>query len=152
MENQKTIDVLNTLIQINNDRLEGYQTASNETAENDLKSFFSELSKTSQHCNQELWAEVIDLGGTPTESTKLTGKFFRVWMDVKTAIMGKDRKTILDSCEYGEDVAKATYENTLEKDSEYLNPTQIAMLSAQHKLLKADHDKVKSMRDAVAVA
>jgi uncharacterized protein (TIGR02284 family) len=152
MENQKTIDVLNTLIQINNDRLEGYQTASNETDENDLKSFFSELSKTSQHCNQELRAEVMVLGGTPTESTKLTGKFFRVWMDVKTTFMGKDRKTILDSCEYGEDVAKATYENALDKDAEYLNPAQIAMLSAQHKLLKADHDKVKSLLDSIPVA
>ena len=95
---------------------------------------------------------MIGLGGTPTDSTKLTGKFFRVWMDVKTTFMGKDRKTILDSCEYGEDVAKTTYENALEKDSEYLNPAQIAMLNAQHKLLKADHDKVKSLLDSIPVA
>lgn len=33
METAKTIDVLNELITINNDRIEGYQTASNETDE-----------------------------------------------------------------------------------------------------------------------
>lgn len=31
MENEATIEVLNTLITINNDRIEGYETAANET-------------------------------------------------------------------------------------------------------------------------
>lgn len=147
MEYEKTIDVLNTLIQINNDRIEGYETASKETEEEDLKSFFSELTQTSQYCKQELSEEVIKLGGTPTEGTKTTGKFFRVWMDVKAALSGKDRKAILNSCEYGEDIAKETYEKALQNDSEDLTTEQQTMIKAQHALLKADHDAVKSMRD-----
>ena len=78
MENQKTIEVLNTLITINNDRIEGYETAANETEEQDLKMFFSELKQTSLHCNKELTFEVTKLGGTATDGTKTTGKFFRV--------------------------------------------------------------------------
>lgn len=31
-------------------------------------------------------------------------------MDVKAALTGKDRKAILNSCEYGEDIAKDSYE------------------------------------------
>lgn len=147
MDNNKTIDVLNTLIQINNDRIAGYETASKETEEQDLKTFFGELSQTSRQCNQELSREVTQLGGTPTDDTKITGKFFRVWMDVKAALTGKDRKAILNSCEYGEDVAKGTYEKALKDDSENLTTVQQAMIKAQHTLLKADHDKVKAMRD-----
>ncbi len=147
MENEKTIEVLNTLIQINNDRIEGYESASKETEEQDLKTFFSELSKTSQQCNQELGEEVNKLGGTPTDGTKTTGKFFRVWMDVKAALSGNDRKAILNSCEYGEDVAKDTYEDVLNDDSDDLTTEQQTMIKAQHSLLKADHDKVKLMRD-----
>ena len=152
MNNEKTIEVLNTLVQINNDRIEGYETASKETEEQDLKSFFGQLTKTSQSCRQELTGEITKLGVTATEGTKTTGKFFRVWMDVKAALTGKDRKAILNSCEYGEDVAKGTYEKVLENDSEHFTAEQQDMIKAQHTLLKADHDKVKSMRDALVEA
>ncbi len=147
MENEKTIEVLNTLITINNDRIEGYETATKETEEQDLKTFFSELKQTSLHCNKELTAEVTKLGGTPAEGTMVSGKFFRVWMDVKAAITGKDRKAILNSCEYGEDIAKGTYEKALKNDAVHLSAEQQTMIKAQHTLLVADHDKVKSMRD-----
>jgi len=149
MEKEKTFEVLNTLITINNDRIKGYETAGEETEELDLKAFFSELKQTSLHCNRELKSEVIKLGGTPSEETKTTGKFFRVWMDVKAAITGKDRKAILNSCEYGEDVAKDTYEKALKNDAENLSMMQQKMIKAQHSLLVADYDKVKSMRDLV---
>ncbi len=149
MENEKTIEVLNTLITINNDRIEGYETAAKETEEQDLKTFFSELKQTSLHCNKELSVEVSKLGGKATEGTKTTGKFFRVWMDVKAALTGKDRKAILNSCEYGEDMAKGTYEKALKNDAANLSPEQQTMIKAQHILLVADHDKVKSMRDLV---
>lgn len=152
MENSKTIDVLNTLITINNDRIEGYETASNETGEQDLKILFGQLSATSQKCKQELNIEVRKLNGTPAEGTMVSGKFFRVWMDVKAALTGKDRKAILNSCEYGEDVAKGTYESALKNDSEYLSTELQALIQEQHTLLVADHDKVKALRDALAEA
>ena len=147
MENEKTIAVLNTLITINNDRIEGYETASKETEEQDLKSLFAQFSSTSQKCKHELTNEVSKLGGTAAEGTLTIGKFFRVWMDVKAALTGKDRKAILNSCEYGEDQAKDTYEKALENEKENLSMEQQTMIKAQHALLGADHDKVKSMRD-----
>ena len=149
MENEKTIDVLNNLIQINNDRIEGYETATKETEEQDLKSFFGELTQTSLQCNNELSHEVTKLGGTPTDSTKTTGKFFRVYMDLKAALTGKDRKAILNSCEYGEDVALETYEKVLSDDAENLTAELKGIIKTQHTLLKADHDKVKFMKDAL---
>ena len=152
MENEKTIAVLNTLITINNDRIEGYETAAKETEEQDLKALFAKFSSTSQKCKNELKNEVIKLGGTPAEGTMTSGKFFRVWMDVKAALTGKDRKAILNSCEYGEDMAKDTYKKALENDLESLNAEQQAMIKEQYTLLVADHDKVKMMRDALATA
>jgi uncharacterized protein (TIGR02284 family) len=147
MENKKTIEVLNTLITINNDRIEGYETAAKETNEQDLKTLFAQFSSTSKKCNQELKTEVTKLGGTSAEGTMTSGKFFRVWMDVKAALTGNDRKAILNSCEYGEDIAKDTYKKALENETENLNTDQQTMIKAQHTLLVADHNKVKSMRD-----
>jgi uncharacterized protein (TIGR02284 family) len=150
MNLENSIDALNTLIQINNDRIEGYKTASEETEDTDLKILFSELSKTSQTCNAALATEVKSLGGTPTEGTKTTGKIYRVWMDFKALVTGKSRSAILNSCEYGEDVAVSTYEDVLDDHSEDLTTVQQAMLKKQHLLIKADHDKVKGMRELVA--
>ncbi len=79
MENEKTITVLNTLITINNDRIEGYETATKETEEQDLKDMFAQFSSTSQKCNTELKDEVSKLGGTPAEGTTISGKF---WVNV----------------------------------------------------------------------
>ena len=152
METAKTIDVLNKLITINNDRIEGYQTASDETEEHDLKTLFSGFIRNSQKCKTELEGEVNRLAGEVAEGTKTSGKFFRVWMDVKAALTGKDRKAILDSCEYGEDVAKGTYEKALKDDLAELSSEQQTMLRAQHSVINADHDKVKSMRDALVTA
>ena len=152
MHNDNKIEVLNTLITINNDRIEGYETAAKETEELDLKTLFAQFTYTSQKCKQELSNEVTKLGGTPAEGTLTTGKFFRVWMDVKTALTGKDRKAILNSCEYGEDIAKETYKKVLENDLENLNAEQHSMIKAQHTLLVADHDKVKSLRNALVEA
>ena len=149
MDTEKTIEALNKLIVINNDRIEGYKTAATEAKETDLKKLFSDLSQTSVECRKELVAEVTRLGGAPDEGTRTTGKFFRAWMDVKSALTGNDRKTILNSCEFGEDVALQTYKKVLIQDYADTNPNEQAMLNKQYALLKTDHDRVKHLRDTV---
>jgi uncharacterized protein (TIGR02284 family) len=147
MNKEKTVDVLNTLIVINNDRIEGYETASKETGEESLKALFADFQQTSRHCKAELMREVDSLGGTPDEGTRVTGKFFRVWMDVKVALSGNDRKAILDSCEYGEKVAAETYTDALKDNEEDITTQQATMLNAQQMLLKADFLKIEKLRE-----
>lgn len=147
MNTEQSIDVLNALIVINNDRIEGYMTASKETEESDLKTLFTQFEYTSQKCKAELVKEVQRLGGEPAEGTKTTGKIYRAWMDVKATLTGNDRKAILNSCEYGEDVAIEAYDNALKNNTEDISTEQQIMLNAQLQLIKADHDKVKGLRD-----
>jgi uncharacterized protein (TIGR02284 family) len=149
MNTEKSIDILNSLIQINNDRIEGYETASKEADETDLKTLFSHFTETSLKCKADLVAEVKRLGGKPIEGTTTSGKFYRVWMDIKSAITGSDRKTIVNSCEYGEDVAVQTYNDAL-SHAEDLTPEQLMMIKEQHSAIKANHDKIKNLRDLMA--
>lgn len=150
MDNTKKIEALNSLIIINNDRIEGYKTANNEAQETDLKMLFSTLVETSIECRKELVEEVTKLGGTPDEGTRITGKFFRVWMDVKAALTGNDRKMILDSCEFGEDAILDAYKKVLIEDRQEVSPKEQDMLNKHYALLKSDHDKVKNLRDLIA--
>jgi len=149
--NQEIVDCLNNLIQINNDRIQGYLTAAQETDQDDLKSVFSDMMKTSQDCRRELVQEVTKLGGTPIEGTTVSGKLYRVWMDIKAALTSKDRKAILNSCEFGEDAAVKTYQTEI--DSEALSGTEYLMIvREQYSKIKAGHDKIKQLRDAANAA
>ena len=151
METTKTIEVLNNLIEINGDRIEGYATASVETDDTSLKALFNKFKQTSEVCKAELVAEVQRLGGETVDGTRISGKFFRAWMDVKAALTGNNKKLILDSCEYGEDVIKHSYEKTLANYSQDLTLEQESLIKGQYNLLKAEHDEVKRLRDTVAV-
>ena len=151
MEKEKTIDVLNTLIVINNDRIEGYTTASEETDDNDLVSLFAGFIANSEKCKQELATEVKRLGGEVAEGTLISGKVFRAWMEVKSTLTGKDREAILNSCEYGEDEAQETYDEALDEPTD-LSTDQQTLIIRQRQMLRSDHDQVKTLRDAMAHA
>jgi uncharacterized protein (TIGR02284 family) len=151
MNTAKLIDIFNTLIEVNNDRREGYETAAKETNEADLKTLFADCQETSQQCIAELTHEVHQLGGMPTQGTSTSGKFFRAWMDIKVALTANDRKTILDSCEYGEDAAIAIYEGTLTNNRENLETRQRLLINDQCAFIKADHGKIKDLRDMLVL-
>lgn len=151
MKTEKTIDVLNSLIEINNDRIYGYETASKEAEETDLKMMFLHATETSIKCKEQLVAEVKRLGGKPTESTTTSGKIYRLWMDVKASVTGKDRKVILDSCVFGEDAAIETYKEALSKDEDLTSDQQM-MIEEQLLLIKADRDKAKKMLDLIELS
>jgi uncharacterized protein (TIGR02284 family) len=146
-DKEGTIEILNGLIGINNDRIVGYETALKETQDADLNALFLQFIQTSKKCRHELSAEVERLGGTPTVSTETASKFFRAWMDVKAVLVGHHSRTLLNWCESGEDMAVDTYDNILRTKSADITAGQQTMVNAQYELIKADHNKIKGMRD-----
>ncbi|MCY7408636.1 MAG: PA2169 family four-helix-bundle protein [Chitinophagales bacterium] len=149
--NEKITDVLNTLVQINNDRIEGYEHAAKETEDSDLKQLFNGMAAKSQMMNGQLITEVLNCGGKPTESTTTSGKVFRVWMDFKSILTGKDRKAILSLCEFGEDAAQDTYEAAI-KESNELPSHIIRLITDQKTQLLQDHNRVKTLRNSEVIS
>lgn len=149
MQNKETINAINTLITINNDRIDGYELAVGESEQQDFKELFTENAATSKNCNLDLAKEVIRLGGTPSEGTKTSGKFFRVWMEMKTALTDNDRKAILNSCDYGEENAREVYTEVLKNEDKSLNPTQTSLIKKQLELLIKDHSKIITMQNSI---
>ena len=149
MENQEElVSVLNDLIRINNDRIVGYERASKESKniDVDLIATFNKMADQSRKYKAELVQQVSRLGGDAASDTTVSGKVYRVWMDLKTAITGKDRESILGSCEYGEDVAQRAYEAALESDA-YMSTEIRQMISSQKSDLKTSHDLIRKYRD-----
>lgn len=148
--NEKTIETLNDLIKINNDRIEGYQRAINESKDLDidLKATFERMISDSAQYKQELTelAQKHD-GDVEIDDTTTSGKIYRAWMDVKATFAGNDRKTILESCEFGEDAAQRAYESAMSVHEELL-PEANQLIAEQQKALKSAHDLIKKYRDS----
>jgi uncharacterized protein (TIGR02284 family) len=145
---EKTSEVLNDLITINNDRIAGYEKAEKELKDSDvdLKTLFGQLTAESRSYVTDLSKYVIASGDEPAEGTMLSGKIYRAWMDVKATFSGKDRKAILASCEFGEDAAQKAYDSALSSDANLT--TEVRQLIMDQKTsLKKSHDKVKALRD-----
>ena len=143
----QTVSLLNDLIRINNDRIEGYERAMSETEDTQLKSVFNTMAQESRRFKNELIGEVLKLEGTPEEGTTISGKIFRAWMDFKAAVAMKKRHAIIGSCETGEDVAVETYREIL--NSGKLPSKYFSLVKEQENSLRKSHDRIKLMRDTV---
>ena len=123
VSNEKVTGLLNDLIEINNDRIVGYEKALEElkTEDADLGTLFQRYIAESRQYAQELTHEITRLGGAPTTGTTNSGKIYRVWMDLKAVVTGHDRKTVLENCEFGEDAAQKAYDMALNSEDTQLD-------------------------------
>jgi uncharacterized protein (TIGR02284 family) len=144
----ETIEVLNDLVAINNDRIAGYEKAIEEVeaSDSDLKSLFTSMIDESRKIRMALTNEVQSLGGEYDRGTTASGKLYRAWMDVRAVFSGHDRHAVLANCERGEDAAQNAYKEALSDNN--LPAYVRTMLEEQKQQLRASHDEIKALRDA----
>jgi uncharacterized protein (TIGR02284 family) len=147
MNKEKSIVVLNNLIEINNERIEIYKTAKKVTEENDLKDLFSEFQNTSTIFKSELVEEVQKMGGVPVFVVRNNHLLVRLWVNFKSKFIGKDREDILNTMEYNEFVVIKSYKDFLSNNLDHLTAELHILLKSQQMLLTAHHDKVKKLGD-----
>lgn len=146
-KSKEIIEVLNDLVLINNDRIDGYQRAVKELKEedHDLKSLFEHMILESQQIKSDLVQEVQVLHGETEKGTTEMGKIYRGWMGLKAIFTGESRHAILSNCEYGEDAAQKAYNKALE--TEKLPAFLREMLKNQQETLKVSHDEIRDLRN-----
>ena len=145
---ENLVEVLNDLVHINNDRIEGYEKAAEDTKDIDvdLKAIFIKMAEESIKYKTELVNEISKLGGEPATGTSGLGKIHRAWMEVKATFTGEDRQSVLESCEFGEDAAQKAYRDALASDAE-MNAETRQLITSQQASLKNSHDIIKKYRD-----
>jgi len=142
---KKTIEILQDLVQINNDRITGYERAIKELGneDEDLKVLFATMIAQSHTARMALAEEVQVMGEDVDKGTTASGKIYRAWMDVKAVFTGHNRHIVLDNCHTGEDAAQKAYETALEY--EHLPAYLREMIEKQMKTLRESHDEIKAL-------
>jgi uncharacterized protein (TIGR02284 family) len=139
------ISVLNELIQTCKDGAEGFQQAAEGVQDKDLNTLFSRYSEQRRQFAAELQTEVKRLGGDPDKSGSVSGALHRGWMNIKSAVTGKDDAAIISEAERGEDVAVKTFEDALKKSL----PVDLeSIIRRQYSEIKSVHDRVRSLEMA----
>jgi len=142
-------EVLNDLIRINYDRIEGYRKAAEESKVHDMElhPIFTHMADESRLHVSALTEYVRSLGAEAEHGSTTMGKIYRAWMDVKATFTGHDARSIIASCEYGEDAALKAYDEALASDAD-IDPETRQLIMSQKETIKKSHDKIKAMRDA----
>lgn len=142
--NDAVISKLNGLIQTCQDGQAGFKDAAEGIESSDLKTLFYSFSQQRGEFTGILQELVRSLGGDPEKEGSYAGAVHRGWMDIKSAVTGKDEGAILNECERGEDYAKEAYADVA---AAYL-PANVADIVAQqsHSIVAA-HNRIKELRD-----
>jgi len=147
MDNDDVISTLNDLIETCKDGEEGFRTCA-EDASNRSPQLKSVLSARQQECAaaaKELQQLVRAHGGDPETKSSVSGTMHRAWVDVKSAITGKDDEAVLNECERGEDVAVESYRKALQGND--LPADVRAVVERQYQGVLRNHDQIKMLRD-----
>lgn len=145
MDKDDVIDTLNDLIETCKDGEEGFRTCAEDIKRTELKSIFERAAQRCAESARELQGEVQRLGGKPETKSSFAGSVHRRWVDVKSAITGQDDAGVLSECERGEDVAKESYQEALEKDL----PADVrGIVQRQYQGVLEHHDMVRNLEKA----
>ena len=143
---QETVEILNDLIEINNDRIKGYEKAIKDIEDDtQLKAIFTEKIGESHQFKLALAKEVEVLGSDEATGTSFSGDLHRTWLDIKAKFTSHSDKSVLEECEFGEDAIKKAYDEALQNEN---LPAFIKdILSDQLDILITSHDEIKALRD-----
>lgn len=150
LKSKETASVLEDLIKINNDRIEGYEKALKDLKpeDSDLRMLFLKAIDQSRAVKMTLGNELQTLGERIPSGTSGSGSIHRAWLELKATFTGHGRHAILASCEFGEDAAQKAYESAL--SSEHLPEYLSTIVLQQKQELKLIHDEIRALRDQSA--
>ncbi|WP_114791698.1 PA2169 family four-helix-bundle protein [Niabella yanshanensis] len=144
------VEILNDLIQINNDRIAGYEKAIDgleEEGNEDLKRLFRHLINNSLDYNETLERQIGLLDGEPALGTSGAGKLYRAWMDFKALVTGGDRAAILGSCITGEETAIRAYKEAIGDGQ--LTPGLEQLLNLQLAELRQSYQEINALKEVL---
>jgi uncharacterized protein (TIGR02284 family) len=137
------VGVINGLIETCKDGEKGFREAAEGLQNSSTRTLFLEFARQRAQYAQELQARVAKLGETPETGGSAAGAMHRGWINLKSAISGKNDKAIIDEAERGEDIAVEAYQKALTKDI----PSDLkSVIETQYQGIQAAHNRVSALK------
>jgi uncharacterized protein (TIGR02284 family) len=143
-ENSDDKTTLNTLLATLTDSINGYRDAAENVGNGTFRELFLQSADERSRVAEDLRAEVRRLGGDPNDDGSFMGKTHQVFLDLKSAITGRDDKAIINEVERGEDYLKEKFETALESDS--LTGESRTVVERAFASVRQGHDRVSQIK------
>ena len=144
-DRQDEVSTLNTLTATLIDSVTGFEdAAANLEGENRLKELFRERASERNRVVEELRSEVRRLGGNPEDDGSFLGKSHQRFLDLKSMVMGRDEKAIINEVERGEDYLKGKFETALEGNT--LSGESRSVVERAYQSVRSGHDQVSALK------
>lgn len=148
MKTEQTVSVLNDLLQITNDRIEGFGKVEGKVWEMypDVKDEYDRMISQSKIMKNELINLITEKKGNPKDSASIAGAIHRTWIDIKNSFtLGNIEESTLENVVFGERAAIEAYQKAL--DSGDLCEKTEKIVSEQLHSLKVSYHQFKNIEE-----
>ena len=141
---QPGITTLNTLTATLIDSVNGYRDAAEHSDAGRFQQIFRQRADERSRHAEDLRAEVRRLGGNPEDDGSFMGKTHQRFLDLKSAITGRDDKAIVNEVERGEDYLKEKFEAALNASD--IAPETRTVIERAYQSVRQGHDQISSLK------
>ena len=147
MNNDKTISVLNDLLNITNDRIAGFAKVADKVWDtySNLRPAYDDMVAEGWDMKQDLIDIITSKGGDPDNTTSVSGTLHRAWIDIKNTFSTDKDESTLENVIFGEKSAIKAYQDALESGD--LCPESTVLVSRQLLQLKASYAKFEVLEE-----
>ncbi|KQT35694.1 hypothetical protein ASG22_01350 [Chryseobacterium sp. Leaf405] len=147
MNNENTVSVLNDLLNITNDRIEGFSKVEDKVwdTHSALKVDYDQMVSQSQAMKNDVIGLITQKGGEADNTTSTAGAIHRAWIDVKNSFSADKDEATLENVVFGEKAAIDAYQDAL--DSGDLCPESTRLVSDQLHHLKSSYAKFENLEN-----
>lgn len=148
MKNQEEVSVLNDLLHIINDRIEGFSKVEGKIWEGypDVKPEYAKIISLTKIMKNELIDLITEKGGEAEDSPSVSGAIHRTWIDIKNSFtIGNTVESTRENVIFGEKAAADAYQNAI--DSGALSQKSLDIVSEHLKHIKDSHHQFKRMSE-----
>jgi len=148
MNNKEEASVLNDLLHITNDRIEGFAKVEGKVWENypDVKPEYAKLHSLSKVMKNELIDLIQEDGEEADDSSSVAGALHRTWIDIKNSFtLGNKEESTIENVIFGEKAAIEAYQNAI--DSGKLSQNSLDIVSEHLKHIKDSYHQFSKMSE-----
>ena len=146
-ETSHDISTLNDLIATTYDSVNGYTEAAKNSDNQRFVAMFNARSVEREASIKTLRSEVVRLGGKPDDNGTVLGGAHRMFMNLKSVVIGRDEAAIIAEVEQGEDHVKAKFEDAIADGD--LSPQAMHTIRECYVSVKKGHDEMRDLKHSM---
>lgn len=142
------IRTLNSLIASIIDSIDGYTESAKDADSGRFASIFNDRAAERRQVLTRLQAEVARLGGNPEDDGTTAAAAHRGFINLKSAVTGRDDKAVINEVERGEDHLKEKFEDALADGD--LSSQVKAVVQECFVSVRQGHDQMSALKHSMA--